>query len=210
VGHSSGAQFACDLHWRIADPQAFADVFDFETLASAAVPGPAPGQWLAGPVHALLIACLHRVAHHHDADRLLFLYDIDRLATRFSPDQWDAFAAEAVAKKIRAVCARGLDLAAQLLGTPVPAAVRARLTGPGPLEPTARYLTGALRRVDILRSDLEQMAGWRPRARLLREHLFPSPEYISARYGTNHPLLLPLFYADRIVRGAGAWFRPIR
>ena len=200
-----------DVHWKIADPQVFADVVAYDELAREAVPIPAlgPGARAIGDVHALIVACTHRVAHHFDTDDLLFLYDIDVLARRFDEDEWDRMAMLASEKRMRAVCARGLALSQQRFSTPVPARVMATLTAAAAEEPSAAYLAGGLRRVDILRSDLESLPGWRARARLLREHLLPSPAYMRASYGRESTLLLPALYAHRIVRGALKWFRPL-
>ena len=73
-----------DLHWRLTSPQAFAHVLSFEELYASSVAVPALGRWARGPsnVHALVIACMHRVAHHHDeADQFKWLYDIHLLAS---------------------------------------------------------------------------------------------------------------------------------
>src|SRR5207248_10147778 len=56
--------------------------------------------------------------------------------------------------------------------------------------------------LDILRSDLHTLRGWRGRAQLLREHLLPPPGYLLASYGQTRAALLPVLYIHRIVRGA--------
>jgi len=209
VAAVGAVETAYDLHWRVADPQAFGHLFTYDGLAADAVAGPVPGSRQAGPVSALLIACVHRAAHHFDTDRLLLLCDVDRLARGLAPADWDRFAALAEAGAVRAVCARALDLSAALLETPVPAAVRDRLAQGG-REPSARFVGGELRRVDVLRSDLARLETWRARAALVQEHLFPPRAFMAARYGVDRPLLLPFLYADRILRGVTRWFRPVR
>lgn len=213
VATVAGTDVTYDLHWRVADPQAFTGVLDHDALSRDAVPGPWRGARMAGPVDALLIACVHRAAHHFDTDRLLLLCDIERLASRFTDDEWACLAARAESARLRAVCFRGLDLAARLLGSPFPLPVRARLEVGWDGEPTAAYVGGAVtRKVDVLRSDLERLPSWRARLGLVREHLFPSPTYMSARYGMTRvsPVLLPVLYLDRMVRGLTGWFRPVR
>jgi len=207
---SHGVRTQFDIHWKIADPQVFADVLTYDELSRDSEPVGAlgAGARTIGDVHALIVACTHRVAHHYDADDLLFLYDIDLLARRCDERAWHAMLRLASEKKIRKVCARGLGLAHERLGTPVPVRVMDALTAPAEDEPSAAYLAGELRRVDILRSDLATL-GWRGRARLLREHLLPSAAYMRASYGRQSTLLLPALYAHRIVRGAFKWFRPL-
>src|SRR5471032_180999 len=67
-----------DLHWRVANPLAFADALAFDAVWPRSVAVPALGlhaRTLA-PADSLLLACLHRVAHHQDRVDLLWLWDI--------------------------------------------------------------------------------------------------------------------------------------
>ena len=203
----TAGDFACDLHWRVADPFAFADAFPFDELWSASVEGDAPHVRHAAQVDALLISCVHRAAHHHDTDRLLLLYDIDRIARRFSSGDWERFTTLAAVRGLRAVSRRGLDLATALFDTPVPRQTRMSLTV-DQQEASARFVAGGLRRIDILRSDLARLRTWRDRICLLREHVLPTPAYMAARYGCGRRIMLPWCYATRLARGAVRWFRP--
>jgi hypothetical protein len=207
-----GVESAFDVHWKIADPQAFADLFPYVELRRSAVPIPALGPHALGPsdVHALLIACAHRVAHHYDDDTLIFLCDVDVLVRRLGSADWDRVVALAGEKQIRAVTARGLRLARQLLGAPIPDDVLAALDSPGGLERTAAYLNPRLRKVDILWSDLHALRGWRARVKLLREHIVPTPDFIRRSYGATSAILLPALYIHRVFHGARKWFRPLR
>lgn len=214
VSSQHGLDLAFDVHWKLSDPQAFADLFSFEELEQDARAVPLLGRAARtlGDEHALLVACVHRVAHHYDHEILIFLYDIDLLARRLGPPAWDRVVAMASFKRIRRVTRRGLDLASTLLGTPVPDRVRLQLDGSSSVagdEPTGTYLNAGLRKVDILRSDLREL-GWRGRLNLLREHLLPAPAYVLRSYGQTRREVLPLLYLIRILRGASAWFRPLR
>ena len=206
-----GIRHQYDVHWKLSDPQAFADVISYDEVSRDAVQLPAlgPSARTVSDVHALLIACVHRVAHHFNSTSLLWMYDIHLVARAFDEAAWNRLAVLAAEKRIRQVCAHGLTLARQSFGTPVPPHVIAALGTGDDSEPTAVYLRGDLRRVDILRSDLQAL-GWRGRARLLREHLLPAPAYILRSYGHRQPLLLPFLYLHRIARGAVQWFRPLR
>lgn len=208
---SQGIGHQYDVHWKLSDPQVFADVMSYDELVRDAVPLPALGPFArtVSDVHALLIACVHRVAHHSNSTSLLWMYDIDLVARALDEAAWNRVAALAAAKQIRQVCGHGLALAQRFFATPVPAHVSAALGASEPIEPTAVYLRDDLRRVDILRSDLQAL-DWRGRARLLREHLFPSSAYMLRSYQQKQPLLLPALYMHRIIRGASHWFRPLR
>ena len=209
---SPGICLEYDVHCRLLDPEVFSGLLSYDELAREAVPVPplGPAARSIGDVHALIVACTHRVAHHYDTDSLLWVYDIDLLARRLDKRGWNELTALASERRIRQVCARGLGLAADFFGAPVPAEVWAHLTSAHEVEPTAAYLRPHLRRVDILRSDLHALGGWGVRAQLLREHLLPAPRYVLASYGQTHSSLLPVLYVHRILRGAFKWFRPLR
>jgi hypothetical protein len=211
ISARQGLQIAFDVHWKLSNPQPFADLFSFEELECAAIslPGLGPHARTLCDVHALLVACVHRVAHHYGREFLVYLYDIDLLARRLNAEGWDSIVAGARAKRIRQVTRRGLESAASLLGTPVPERVAHALASSPGDEPTAAYLAAGFRKIDILRADLREL-GWRDRLRLLREHLFPAPAFVLRSYGQTSPVLLPFLYFARIIGGASAWFRPLR
>jgi hypothetical protein len=204
-----GVDRVFDVHWKIADPQVFADLFSYDELEHDAVAVAAlGGARVPCDVHATLLACTHRVAHHYDEEILIFLHDIALMASRFDESSWQRLTTIAVTKRIGAVTARGLDLASQYFGSPVPGWVRARLTAEQG-EATARYLAPRLRKVDVLLSDLSRL-DWRGRLTLVREHLLPPPSFVLRSYSQTRPMLLPPLYVYRIVRGVRAWFRPLR
>ena len=199
-----------DLHWRLSSPQAFAHVLTFEELFAGSRPVPSLTPSARGPsdVHALLIACMHRVAHHHDEpDRLKWFYDIHVIASGMSAAEWESFMALAAERGVAAVCAEGLQRAVRWLGTAVPSFVFAdqRLAG-GPLERTATYLQPRARARLVL-DDLRVLPTWRERARLAREHLLPSRDYMRKVYAPDSGLPLPAMYVLRVIRGARAWLR---
>lgn len=205
-----GVEHALDVHWRISNVRAFADAVTYDELASQAVRLPALGGEAFGPssVHALLIACIHRVAHHGDTGDLLWLLDVQLLAIGLSSEERKEFSSLATAKRMRAVCARSLGLAQQVFGG-LDSGWLESLSSPADdhaTEPSAAFIGGGLRPVDILASDLAETE-WRSRAQLLREHLFPSASYMRARFSRWPAVLLPIAYAVRIVTGAPRWLR---
>jgi hypothetical protein len=204
-----GLFHALDIHWRVSNVRAFADVLTYEELARDAVALPALGDdaWSPSPAHALLVACVHRVAHHGDANDLLWLFDVHLLARAFTPRERDAFTALASARRMRAVCARTLSLALEAFDG-LDVEWIAALSAPGAFnEPSAAFLGGGLRQVDILRADLAATPHWYQRVRLLREHLFPAAAYMRQRYPRWPAALLALAYVHRVLRGAPRWFR---
>ncbi len=205
-----GTRHAYDVHRRISNPQAFAGVLTFEDLASRSIelPDLGPHARTLGHVDALLLACVHRVAHHFDDNsRLLWLYDIHLMAGRMDRPAFERFAALAVEKQVATVCASSLTLAERRFHTKLPSDLLATLRAHGAGEPSAAYLRRRMSLLDVLRSDLRMLAGWRAKWRLLHQHLFPPSSYLLERYQLPHRALLPAFYAYRVVRGAPKWFR---
>lgn len=201
-----------DLHWRVANPQVFADVLTFEELRADAVPLAALGRQARGAAnpHALMLACVHRVAHHRDDESLIWLYDIHLLASSLSDGEWPAFAALAREKGTLAICLVGLDRAAAHFGTAVPPAIREALSAavPGAApEPTALFLRRGRAQLSTLISDLTVLSSWRQRARLIREHLLPTARYMREVYAPSSRAPLSWLYARRAIRGAWRWLR---
>lgn len=200
---------AVDLHWRIANPHVFAAAMTFEELADRARPIDALGPNALGPsdAHALLLACIHRVAHHDNSDRLIWLYDIHLLAGSMSAEARETVIEEATRKRLRAVCGIGIELAQRRFATTLPHGWTQPLeTGDRENEPAAIFLRRGRNKVDDLFADLQTLDGWQPRMKLLREHLFPPVAYIRHAYGLANPVWIPFGYAHRIVTGVGKWF----
>lgn len=211
VKHGPGALlYYADVHWKIANPRIFASALTFDELESRAVHvAPlGPSARTLGPVDALLLACMHRVAHHEDAPDLLWLWDIHLLMERLSLDDATRLVARAESTAMQAVCARGVRLAGQLFGTRGAPELVARLETSDVREkpePSSQFLGGA-RAITVLRTDLSTLT-WRDRVHLVAEHLFPPTMYMRSRYPGWPAVLLPLAYVDRIARGAPKWFR---
>ena len=199
-----------DLHWRLASPQVFAHVLSFDELLAASQPIPSLTPRARGPsnVHALLIACMHQVAHHNDEPhKLKWTYDIHLIASRFDAREWDGFLTLSAERGVAAVCREGLTQAIRWLHSDVPAWVLTdvRLVGRGP-ERTAEYLRPRAQARVVL-DDLRALTTWSERSRLVREHLFPSRDYMRRVYAPSSRIPLPAVYVLRALRGARRWLR---
>jgi hypothetical protein len=205
---ASGAGHTVDVHWRIANPRAFADRLTYGDLAADSMPVPRLGPHACGPSVrlALLVACLHRTAHHGTSHRLIWLYDIHLLASRLTADDWLSLRDLAASRGLSAVLAAGLDHAAECFATPVPPAVLEMLRADSSTDADVlEFLEGPRPRLDVAASDWRRIPRWRDRTRFLRDHLFPPPSYMAHRYGTTSHAVLPLLYLRRILAGAGRW-----
>jgi hypothetical protein len=204
-----GLVHTLDFHWKISTQSFFADLLTFDEVAEAAtsLPGLGGGARAAGPLHALLVACIHPVMHHRNARSLVWIYDVHLLASRLSASEFDRFATLALAKQVAAICAHQLQLAAVSMGTRIPDAVMERLDAVASTEPSAAYLRPNRGWGSELVSNLQGLSSWRGRIRLLREVAFPHPAYVLRAYGFSSPspgvLLLPVLYFHRLM--AGGW-----
>ena len=204
-----GAHHVIDLHWKVVNPQMLADSITFEQMwtDAAAVPALGPDARVPSRVHAMSIACVHRLAHHQGNDRLIWLYDIDLLAAAMTRADWQALLDLARRQKIAGLCADGLRGARSVFGTRIPADIEEGLAGAVPAEPSRVYLEGPVTQRDVLRSDLAHLQSSRARVRLLLEHAFPPASFMKQRYGTRAPWVLPALYVHRLVTGASKWVR---
>lgn len=201
-----GVAHELDFHWKISTQSVFADVLRYDELDQASEPVPALGlsARAAGPIQALLIACIHPVMHHRNVERLIWTHDVHLLASRLSPGNWAEFVSLARQRRVAGICARRLALAQARFRTSLPGDVSAQLATSAS-EPSAAYLAPGRRWHHELISSLRGLADWRSRARLLRDVFVPSAHYMYASYGIEPGAglaRLPGLYVHRTVRGA--------
>jgi putative nucleotidyltransferase-like protein len=202
-----GLFHALDVHCEISNVRAFANVLSYAELVRDAchVSSLGPHAWGPSPVHALMIACVHLVAHHGNTDSLLWLLDVSLLARSLKPRERDCFVELAAARGIRAVCRNTLLLADATFGG-IDADWLTSLRTER-VEPTAVFLLGPMRQIDILKEDLRASPRLWQRLQIVGEHLFPSSSFMYERYRTRRKFKLPFLYAHRIVTGMPKWFR---
>jgi hypothetical protein len=205
-----GREEHIDLHWRVANPPAFARVLSFDELRARAIPVEALGgaARTLSIADALFLACIHLVAHHADDVRLIWLVDIERLARMLTAEDRRRFQTLATRESMCGVCRYALLESDRWLETGAAAALAAELPADTDWEPSAKWLRGGSRAAR-LRSELAALGTWRERATLLHEHLFPSAAYLRTKYPRCPEPLLPIAALHRIVAGAPAWLRSI-
>jgi hypothetical protein len=194
-----------DLHWRAVNPQRFGHVLDHAEAAAQAVAIPSlPHARGLCAEHALLLACVHRVAHHYGSDSLIWLYDLHLLSEAMTRDQWTRFVALADGREVGAICRQGLMLAHACFGTVVPPGLRHVGPDTTGTDRSALYLERQ-RHVRRVYWDLQALPGWTARLRLVRQHLFPPRQYMRTVYAPASHAPLPVLYAVRALRGARKW-----
>jgi hypothetical protein len=210
-----------DLHWRINNSEVLSRLFSYDELYAKAVPVAhlCPDALVAGYVHALLIACMHRGVHTQSpyyvngtvtfsGDRMIWLYDIDQLARRFTRAQWHDVINESQMRDLCAVCLEGLQRAQHRFHTPVPNLVSAALLKADPRERPNMYLSGG--RLNRAYMDFTAIEGIANKLRFVRELVFPPAAYMQTKFENASTFQLPWLYARRAVGGALKRLRPTR
>ncbi len=193
-----------DIHWDVANTPVVRDALPFEEVISRAIAVPriAPGALAPSHPDALLLACIHRVAHHHDNERLIWLYDIHLLREAMTADEHARFWRLAAERRVVAICERSIDLSnGWFAGVPHDRASdwlrdeeRTRY------EPSAAFLDRDRRGAAVLSADLKAL-GWRSRLRRLRELALPPVDFMRQSFPSAPTLALPALYIWRGARG---------
>ena len=192
-----------DLHWKLSNRPLFASMLTFDELevAAVAIPRLGDGAFTLTPVHALLLACIHRVSHD-DSERLIWLYDIKLLADGLSPGEWEEFRRLAIRKQVVGLCARSLELMAARLGCSVAISQQVSSIGvtASPRERSLGYL-GSPSSLRSLVLDVKASKGLATKAILVASHLFPDAAYMRKAHRVTSDAALPAIYAQRAARG---------
>jgi hypothetical protein len=198
-----------DLHWRISNPQRFGSALSVAEIRGEARPVTRLHAGAIGPspVHALLLACVHRVAHHLDVPRVVWSYDIHLLSGLLTTAEWERFTDLARDRRVAAACARGLSSTTALFGTAaIPPAVHERLGRDAASEASIRaYLGPRMPHIARILSDLRGAGSWRRAVRMTRQHVLPPPRYMREVYAPSSHAPLPVLYVRRAWRGARRW-----
>lgn len=201
-----GIVHALDLHWRLTAPLVLREVLPAAALRGAARPIGGLGASAIGPAphHALVIACVHLIAHHRQAPLLLWLYDISTLAASLTDDEVVRFAGAARDGRVIAICREAVARAGRYFDPPGAsrAAVALDAARPAGAEASAALMR-ARGPLDELRLDLRACDGWRERLTLLREHAYPDRAYMRATAGSGE--WLPWAYGRRLASGLRRW-----
>lgn len=205
VAREPHAAHEVDLHWWPVNPSAFDDLPSFDECLRASIPldRVGPGVRAPGRVHALLLACAHRAAHHTETEDAMWHCDIHFLASALTPAEWREFESQARRAGIARIAGTALDYVITRLGTNAPHDVVQRLLLVAG-EPSSRHLR-PLGPLGDLWLELRARSGLQSRLRLLKQHVLPPRDYVAARYGYNGVALLPLLYAHRVINGLAHW-----
>lgn len=191
-----------DVHLDITNNATTAGVLQYAELRERAVAIPALGALAPSLEDALLYACVHRVVHHHDADRLIWLYDIHLL---YDTVDRELFWRRAAERRVITVCRHSIGLAREWFGGET-----GEMPRPAADEPSAVFLDHNRSRAALLAGDLAALSSWRQRLRVIGTLAFPPVEYMEQAFGIRSRALLPVFYLWRGLRGLLRLFRRVR
>ena len=198
-----GIEHYLDVHWRVVAPLLAERFLPASILFQSAEPVPAQGPHARSPAlpHALLLGCVHLVAHHRTRPMLLWLYDLRLIAEALEARGRLAFVDLARGLGCCAVAAYALRMCQECFDRPTLGDLVRAIESDMPHDEPSAALLRVTRPVGAVWMDL-RAAGWRDGARLLREHLLPDRAYMRSRSG-GRPL--PLAYVGRAVLGLRRW-----
>lgn len=187
-----------DLHWQPTSRPALLATLPFARCLAEGQPMPdGHGLRMLGDVDALLLACIHRLAHHrHEPERLIWQLDIALLWDALDFHERERACSRAVSTGVGCLLADGLLQAAGWLQES-PAKALLQLAPCRTREP-ARVLLQRDPVVADWRFDLAQARG-RQRWQVLRDYTLPSAEFMRHRFAHARWRWLPWLYLRRLL-----------
>jgi len=219
-GEFVGYQFNCyknigsafsneiDIHHKINDYIWLADRLPFDELYAKNVNFKIDDIELrtTGLVHSLLHACIHRVNNKvlGKENRLIWVYDIHLLCNEISSEQWHKLAEKAKKKNLAFIVYEALTTSKDLFYTRIPETVLLILKEAANKECSPFGRTG--KRWKLYYFDFVENKGILNKAKQIREHLIPNPDYIKQKYPGAGSWNLPYYYLKRLLSGLGKYF----
>jgi hypothetical protein len=189
-----------DLHSRLLNSAAYAEIFSFDELWGAAMPLATIGAGLKAlsPMHALAHACLNRALDMQNGvpDRLKLLYDIHLLLERMDADAWQQFLAMAAAKRISGIALRSIADTAAAFHSSVPSEAMDALHRQAAEEPIDWRRLHDWRYMQW--QNLKALPGTTARLRWLWERVFPTHSHLRELHGEG---AWPTLMLRRLGRG---------
>lgn len=206
-----GASHTIDLHWRISNSQYFAWLFEFDELATSAVPMQRlhPLARRVGNVHALIVSLLHRASNNRSltigfGERLIWHYDIHLIVGQMSNDELDLFLSLVEAKRVVAIAIDGVRSCLDRFNSPRLLALIDRLTRSPFAKSSGEFITERGLRYEWM--EFCAIPRVRDRMSYLAQRAFPTNDYMRERFPDAAARPLPFLHAQRIVDGLGKVF----
>ena len=162
------------------------------------------------PEAAIVHSCLHTLDHIATKGNLLWLCDIVEVSRRYDVD-WEALVDRVAEYRILLPFRSVLLACVEFLDLRLPDRVRQRLLAfrPGFLERKVYQLCLSPARSTAGKTlvDFLSVEGVSSKTQLMLSRLFPSREYMVARYSISNPKLVPLYYPHMITQAIFNAFR---
>lgn len=199
-----------DVHWDVTNSAVVRGALPFAEIVPRAInlPRIAPNALAPSHADALLLACIHRVTHHHDNERLIWLYDIHLLREAMTHDQHAGFWRLAAERRVVAICEHSIDLADAWFGGVPHDRAGDYLADSVRDEPSAEYLDRDRRRAALLSGEIRAL-DWRSRLRRMRELALPPAAFMRQSFPSAPSIALPALYVWRGARGVLRLFRRV-
>lgn len=202
--------FVYDVHWAVTNTPLFDALLRFDDVRARAFVLPALAMPVLSHADALLLACIHRVAHHHDSDRLIWLADIALLRDRMSRAEHGQFWRMAAEGRVVGICMRSIALANDWFSR-APAHMAEEWLESHELaraESSRVFLERDITHGRVLVTNLRALS-WRERMQRLWQLAFPPAEFMRHSFGERRGAALPWLYAYRAMRGIRRLFRRV-
>ena len=203
-----GATHVYDVHWAIANSPLFAELIRIDDIEPLPLPRIGERAFTLPRVEALLLACVHRIAHHHDDERLIWLVDIALLRARMSVVEHRRFWRLAVSQGVVGICARSIEQAEEWFGGERLHRAEQYLNEAelAQDEPSRVFLD---RRLTYGRETLANLRAlsWGERLTRLRQLAFPPAAFMRQSFTPRSRAALPWLYVYRGARGVARLFR---
>ena len=192
---------ALDVHWRVNNRQVLAKTYTLDELSERGMTAESLNHSVIIPsaVDSILLACIHRLGHHANDERLIWLYDIHLLANTLEEDDWEELCLLCEDKQIAAITMDALLVCEDLLGTHIEESCKQTLSKLAKRdEPSKLVLNRNASEWQLFKQDLQSLDNIQLKAQLLKENLFPSSEYIRQSMETDN---LAKGHGKRLLRG---------
>lgn len=198
---ANGFSLHLDCHTRISNRAILANAFDHNDLVQHSTPIPGLSEAWVQPsvVDSLLIAIMHRIGHHANEERLIWLYDIHLLLSSFSDDDWQQLLLSCQKKRLCGLTHEAITLSQSLFNSPADSTVLHNLSLTTAVEePSQFFLNREYPEWRHLLHDLQGLASFKQKCQYLIQNIFPDREYMRRQMSTNS---LTFAYLKRIISG---------
>ena len=177
----SGAVIHLDVHWALSSRPILARALPFEMLFANSIEFEGLDHWrMPCAVDALLIAVVHRIGHHRDQERFIWLYDVHLLWQAMTPVQKEQTLSRAEQAGLCAILFDALLASQAIFQTEISLDQLGRLQS-AKNEPGAALLNEKL-------TDFAfdwRFASWRERYSLIKQRVWAEPDYLRSRFNAK-------------------------